>query len=923
MEFSKIKITSKEFIGRKNELAEIQDMVNEASTGKGTLLLLSGEAGIGKTRLVSEFVDRSSDQNIQYLRGRCKYHQGLDPYSPFIEALRNWFGLLESMDDKNENEKISDIICKVSPELISIMPLIRGFLSAGTSIYGSYLFKGSNIKKSFNTFKELMQPKRLGLCITRTHPDEVNKQYELESSQMYWLTRSPTEIPSLDPSHIEKLRWVIKDFVSKNKNSVVLLDGLEYLILQNNFENVLKFVELLKDDIALNNAVLILPIDPATLGSQQIALFERYMHVISSEFEDSTIASKMPNMPNLSNISIPEYQASGYQVRPIDMDYVAEKDKMFQAILLLIKNIASKKPLILFIDDLHWADRSSIQLLQYLFQNMVDKNIVIIGSYRPEDINESENFIQTMMENIKKLNLQDSLNEIILDRLTRKDIVQVVKNILDEDVPEKLISFNFQKSEGNPLYVEEILKSLLEENLIDLEDKTHYKKLDISKIEIPDSITEVIRMRINRVTKDNDLVDQILKYVSVIGSNFNFDILLEAMDLNEELLLDNIEKLMNANIIHEVDVDRYKFDHTLIREVIYNDLGSRRKKILHARIGASIEKLYHKNLKDHYVELAHHFSCGGVIDKAVYYSIREAEIAKELCAYDEALFHYRSALDMSTSQTPSSSSSEPEVDLTQLINLHINLGDLSLILGTWSNAKFYFEKALEISKESGDDLKKIESTSKLSQIEIKKDRWSKAVGKLEEVLGLKLDGKHKEILLVKINPKYVIRANISLIKILSKENFKGIYICINHPSTLIDKLLRSHNIPTKNLLFLDFITSIAGVEHEVGDNVCVIDKAFSLDRMLDAFNKKKNDQDNLYNFDFDNIDFVLVDNITNLSTYITEEKIRQFTQDLIQSIKKITRACGIIIMDDKSNPNVQKVIEQYFDKSVTIEEEWL
>ena len=897
MEFSRIKITSKEFIGREDELTKISQLVNECAKGKGNFLLIKGEAGIGKTRLILELVSRLKDElNIHYLRGRCQYHQGLDPYSPFIEALRNWFGITETDSDHDEKDKIGHIIRSASPELIGIVPLIRGFLSSGTSIYGSYLFKGSNIEKSYETFKELVLQNKTGLFITREHPDTIRNQFDLKNSDIYWLTRSRTETPSLDPSKIEKLRWVIKDFVNKNKNSVVLFDGLEYLILQNNFNTVLKFVELLKDDIALNDAILLLPINPATLEPREIALLERYMRVISSDAREYVLSQKLDKF----DLSIPEEIQKSYPLRAIDMDYLAEKDKMFKALLELFDNITSRKPLILFLDDLHWADYSSMQLLHYLIQNTIDKKIIIIGCYRPEDIPEGENLIENMVNDLKKQNLQDRVLKMDLGRLKRNEISRLVKNIFDDAVPEKLLNLVFIKSEGNPLYIEEIIKSLLEDKIIELEDTSWYRTLDYSQIEIPNSINEVVQVRLDRVTKGNDLMDQVLKYTSIIGSVFNFDIVLEALRLEEEVLLDQIEKLMEANIIHEINVDQYKFDHTFIREVIYNSLGARRKKIMHAKIGSSIESLYRNNLKEQYVKLAYHFSKGGVIDKAVFYSIKEGEVAKELCAYDEALFHYRSALEMLLGN--------PEVIVNQdeLINLHINLGDLSLIVGAWNDAKKYFERSLEISKEFGYDQK-----------------WSLAIEKIQEALDLKLDEKQTNIFLLTINPKYVIRANISLIEILLKENLKGIYICINHPSYLLDKLLHTHQIPTQNVSYLDFITPIAGIIPEPGANVLAIEKAFSLGSLLDAMNIETEEFFKQTTFDPQNIDFIMVDNISNLITFASQNKLKLFIENLTQIIKKLTLAYGIVIMDDKTDPEIKQIIEPFLDRSVAIKDDWL
>jgi hypothetical protein len=235
-----------------------------------------------------------------------------------------------------------------------------------------------------------------------------------------------------------------------------------------------------------------------------------------------------------------------------------------------------------------------------------------------------------------------------------------------------------------------------------------------------------------------------------------------------------------------------------------------------------------------------------------------------------------------------------------------------MILGEWNGAKDYLEKSLELCSEFGYDQKKVESSSKLDQIETNKQKWSLAIEKLHDVLGLKLDDRKTNVLLVTIDPKYIIRANITLINILLKENLKGVHICINHPSYLVDKLLHTHQVPTQNLSYLDFITPIADVPPATFENVYGIDQAYSMGSLVDAVNLEAEEIFKQMNFNLKDFDFIMVDNISNLLTYAPQDKIKQFIENLTNIVKKSALTYGIVIMDDRSSPPIQEAIQQYF-----------
>ena len=123
--------------------------------------------------------------------------------------------------------------------------------------------------------------------------------------------------------------------------------------------------------------------------------------------------------------------------------------------------------------------------------------------------------------------------------------------------------------------------------------------------------------------------------------------------------------------------------------------------------------------------------------------------------------------------------------------------------------------------------------------------------------------------------------------------------------------------------YLDFISPISGVTPEASENVLGIEIAFSLGSLLDAMNIQPEKFFKQTDFDFKNIDFIMVDNISNLVNFATVEKLKQFIDNLIQIINKLTVVYGIVIMDDKTDDEIRQIIEPYFDRAVAIKDDWL
>jgi hypothetical protein len=154
--------------------------------------------------------------------------------------------------------------------------ILMGILKVGHS----YLIQEEKPEKATDVFLNLVTHGTQGLYITRRYPKEVRDAYNLKVTPIIWLTHEKTEEGHINPTDIVELSHTIKEFIKKTADGVVLIDGLEYLITQNDYKDILKFIQSLSDSIAVSSSRLIIPIDPSSLDEQQFHLLKRDMKVL-------------------------------------------------------------------------------------------------------------------------------------------------------------------------------------------------------------------------------------------------------------------------------------------------------------------------------------------------------------------------------------------------------------------------------------------------------------------------------------------------------------------------------------------------------------------------------------------------------------------------------------------------------------------
>ena len=360
--------------------------------------------------------------------------------------------------------------------------------------------------------------------------------------------------------------------------------------------------------------------------------------------------------------------------------------RLFDSVTTFLKNASKLQPLVIILDDLHWADKPSLLLLQFLARELKDARILVIGTYRDMELGRQHPLSQTLGE----LSRQGLSARIVLRGLTEQDVARFIEMTAGIKPTENLVRTVFQQTEGNPFFLNEIVRLLVVEGQLERPQVT-----TASGVRIPEGVREVIGRRLDQLS---DECNRILTTASVIGREFSLDALEPLSDISGDQLLELLDEAMAARVISEMPqaVGQYSFVHALIRETLYDEISTARRVRFHRRVGEVIEKLYANSLDSHLPELAYHFfqaSPAGEGDKAIDYAIRAAKRAVGLLAYEEAAGHYERARAVIELQD--------EVDQEQRGEMSLALGDAHKKAGNNAKAREAFLQAADIARKRG------------------------------------------------------------------------------------------------------------------------------------------------------------------------------------------------------------------------------
>ena len=314
--------------------------------------------------------------------------------------------------------------------------------------------------------------------------------------------------------------------------------------------------------------------------------------------------------------------------------------RLFDSIAAFLKTASQRQPLVLVLDDLHWADQPSLALLQFVARELGGARLLIVGTYRDMELSRQH----PLAEALGELNRERLFQRVLLRGLTQEDVGRFIEMNSGNSAPRGLVEAVHTQTEGNPLFVTEVVRLLVQEGELGAEPVL---ETDSWTIRIPEGVREVIGRRLNRLSQR---CNEALTVASIVGREFTLAQLRPLVeDVTEDRLLEILEEALAARVIEELpqSIGRYQFTHALIQETLSGELSLTRRVRLHARIAEALEELYGDDAGAHAAELAHHFAEAEAVlgnGKLVEYGILAGERALGTFAFEEAAGHLQRAL---------------------------------------------------------------------------------------------------------------------------------------------------------------------------------------------------------------------------------------------------------------------------------------
>jgi DNA-binding CsgD family transcriptional regulator len=367
------------------------------------------------------------------------------------------------------------------------------------------------------------------------------------------------------------------------------------------------------------------------------------------------------------------------------LDPEAEKRRLFEALIQFFIRLAAVQPLLIILEDLHWSDKISLDFLQLFARRLSAHPILLLASYRQEETSPRLTYLFAQFDR------EHLAREIVLTPLTRADVEGMLRAIFDlaQPVKAEFLDLLYSLTEGNPFFVEEVLKALIAAGEI-FYSEGRWERQPIMELHMPRSVREAVMRRLERLSEPGR---RVLTLAAIIGRRFDFDLLQDLSEMTTHALFDVMKELVAAQLVVEESAEQFAFRHALTREAVYATLLRRERQSLHQQVAAMLERVYADALDAHLSELTYHYYAAGEWMKALTYAQRAGEKAQALYAPREAIEQFSRALEAAR-----------QMSLPPPIAILRARGRAYETVGEIEHARADYEQALAVARQARDSV---------------------------------------------------------------------------------------------------------------------------------------------------------------------------------------------------------------------------
>jgi len=369
-----------------------------------------------------------------------------------------------------------------------------------------------------------------------------------------------------------------------------------------------------------------------------------------------------------------------------DVEAETERYRLFEAITVLLTQIAAEAPLLLVLDDLQWADQGTLLLLRALVLDARPASVLVLGTYRDSEVSRSHPLAQLYADVLR----DRAVERIELGGLSDDEAARLVESLLGWALPTDVAYGLRGETEGNPFFLEEVVRHLEELGIASDPEDLRAARLTVDTMGVPRRVKELVARRVERLGPE---AVEALRVASVVGSELRIDLLTRVLDQTEEHVVALLDEALEARLVLELParIGEYGFTHALIQQALYDEQTANRRAALHGRIAEAIESLR----PDAAAALAHHFSLAGErwLAKVVSYGRTAGVQALELLAYEDAAREFARALQ--------ALGPDQHDNRDERAGLLVQLGAALSRAGETAAAAEAFEEAAEIATETG------------------------------------------------------------------------------------------------------------------------------------------------------------------------------------------------------------------------------